>query len=71
MGDYNRAREGYLAVLRLSRGHADARLKLVLLTSRADVAAEAKHHLEELRAIVSPTDPRLGLARAVLARGER
>jgi tetratricopeptide (TPR) repeat protein len=71
MGDYNRAREGYLAALRLNRNNADARLKLVLLTAQAGVAEEAKHHFEELIAITSPADPRREAAYAALSKDKR
>ena len=71
LGNYNLAREGYLSVLQRLPTHADARLKLVLLTARAGVAAEAAHHLEQLQAIVAPSDPRLAAARAAIARGRQ
>jgi tetratricopeptide (TPR) repeat protein len=71
LGDYNRAREGYLAALRLDRKHANARLKLVLLTARAGAAGEAAHHFEELSFVVAAKDARLAVARAALAQGGR
>ncbi len=64
-GNYHDAREGYLATLRLDPRYADARYNLALLTYRAGALAEARHHADELAAIV-PDDPRLPALRATL-----
>jgi tetratricopeptide (TPR) repeat protein len=56
-GDYNRAREGYLAALRADPGSADARYNLAVLTYRAGILAEAQHHARQFRESF-PDDPR-------------
>jgi tetratricopeptide (TPR) repeat protein len=56
-GDYNAAREGYIAALKADRSLANARYNLVHLTHRHGVAAESQHHA---RTFVEsyPSDPR-------------
>lgn len=49
-GDYLRAREGYLAVLRVEPDHTDARFNLGILAHSIGARAEAAHHLAKLRA---------------------
>ena len=71
IGDYNQAREGYLAAARLHDREADARMRLVLLTLKAGAVDEANHHYEVLKTIVSSGDPRLAIARAGLAKGRK
>jgi tetratricopeptide (TPR) repeat protein len=56
-GDYNRAREGYLATLRADPRSADARYNLALLTYRAGILSEAQHHARKFREAF-PGDPR-------------
>lgn len=56
-GDYNRARNGYLAALRADPRHADARYNLAVLTHRHGVTEEAKHHVTKFRSTF-PDDPR-------------
>jgi tetratricopeptide (TPR) repeat protein len=56
-GDYNQARNGYLAALRNDRRHADARYNLAVLTHQRGIAEEASHHVEKFRASF-PDDPR-------------
>jgi tetratricopeptide (TPR) repeat protein len=57
LADYNGARQGYLAVLRIRPQHIDARYNLALLTLRAGVKAEARHHAERFIE-AAPQDPR-------------
>ena len=56
-GDYNRARNGYLAALRADPSYADARYNLAVLCSAHGFAEEAQHHLAKFRAAF-PHDPR-------------
>ena len=56
-GDYNRAREGYLAALRVDPRNAEARYNVALLTHRAGVVDEARHHLRKFQDTF-PDDPR-------------
>jgi tetratricopeptide (TPR) repeat protein len=49
-GDYNRARNGYLAALRADPRHADARYNLAVLCSSHGVLEEARHHVARFRA---------------------
>ena len=55
--DYNRARQGYLAVLQLDARHPSARYNLSALTFRAGATDEARHHAQEFLARF-PDDPR-------------
>lgn len=48
LGNYHRAREGFLQTLRIDPTHAEARKYLVLLTNRAGAKDESKHHLKKL-----------------------
>jgi len=57
-GDYNGAREGYIAALEADPSLADARYNLAVLTFRHGVVDEARHHVKKL-AETSPKDPRL------------
>jgi len=45
-GDYNRAREGYLATLKLSPAYAAARYNVAVLTWHRGVRDEARHHVQ-------------------------
>lgn len=45
-GEYNKAREGYLAALRADPRQKNARYNLAMLTLRQGIGAEAKHHAE-------------------------
>jgi len=63
---YNRAREGFLHVLRLNAQHIDARYNLVTLTAAAGAAQEAEHDYQELLQIAPVGDARLVAARAAL-----
>lgn len=56
-GNYNQARNGYLAALRRSSRHADARYNLAVLTHERGILEEAKHHVAKFRASF-PEDPR-------------
>lgn len=56
-GDYNRAREGYLAALKADPRNAGARYNLALLTFRAGVVEEARHHAKKFQETF-PEDPR-------------
>lgn len=56
-GDYNRAREGYLAALRADPKLANARYNLAMLTARNGVFDEARHHARKFNEI-TPNDPR-------------
>ena len=56
-GDYNRARQGYLAALRADPKLASARYNLVVLTMNRGVLEESKHHLARFREAF-PDDPR-------------
>ena len=56
-GEYNRAREGYLAALRSDPRNADARYNLAQLTFRAGVLEEARHHVKKFQDMF-PEDPR-------------
>jgi tetratricopeptide (TPR) repeat protein len=67
LGDYNGAREGYLAALAIDPHHADARMSLVELTAGAGAIEEARHHLGELEKLVAASDPRVSRSRALLA----
>jgi tetratricopeptide (TPR) repeat protein len=49
-GDYNRARNGYLAALRSDPRYADARYNLAVLCLGKGFRDEAKHHVERFRA---------------------
>ncbi len=55
--DYNKARQGYLAVLRLDPKNMGARYNLALLTWRNEVAEEARHHARKFMDAY-PDDPR-------------
>lgn len=48
-GDYNRARNGYLATLRADARYADARYNLAVLCLDHGFTEEAKHHVEKFR----------------------
>ena len=63
---YNRAREGFLHVLRINSQFIDARYNLVTLTASAGAAQEAEHHYQELLQIAPVGDPRLIAARTAL-----
>jgi len=63
---YNRAREGFLHVLRISPLYVDARYNLVTLTASAGAAQEAEHHYQELLQVAPVGDPRLIAARTAL-----
>ncbi len=63
-GRYNKARAAYLAALFAEPRYLDARHQLILLTAQAGALLEARHHLEKLRAAVSPNDERLASAEA-------
>jgi len=65
---YNKAREGFLRVLRLNAQHIDARYNLVTLTAAAGAAQEAEHDYQELLQIAPVGDSRLVAARAALNR---
>lgn len=67
---YREARQGFLQVLRSNPRHIDARFNLATLTASVGAREEAQHHLDQLLAITPVGDPRLGLAKAELARGE-
>lgn len=56
-GDYNRARNGYLAALRADPRHADARYNLAVLCSAHGFVEEAQHHVAKFRATF-PDDAR-------------
>lgn len=56
-GDFNGARQGYLAALKADPRNADARYNLALLTFHAGVIDEARHHVRKLMDM-SPDDPR-------------
>lgn len=56
-GDYNRARNGYLATLRADPQYADARYNLAVLCLAHGFAEEARHHAAKFRATF-PQDPR-------------
>ncbi len=56
-GDYNRARNGYLATLRADPQYADARYNLAVLCLAHGFAEEARHHAAKFRASF-PQDPR-------------
>lgn len=56
-GDYNRARNGYLAALRADPRYADARYNLAVLCHGKGFTDEAKHHVEKFRASF-PNDAR-------------
>jgi tetratricopeptide (TPR) repeat protein len=56
-GDYNRARNGYLAVLKADPRYADARFNLAVLCLAHGFVDEAKHHVAKFRASF-PDDPR-------------
>lgn len=61
-GDFNGARQGYLAALKAKPALADARYNLVLLTERFKIGAESQHHAQRFVKDF-PTDPRApGLA---------
>jgi tetratricopeptide (TPR) repeat protein len=55
--DFNKAREGYLATLKLEPGYAAARYNLALLTWRYGVREEAKSHVRRF-VEAYPGDPR-------------
>ncbi len=57
-GDYNKAREGYLAALKADPRHANARYNLAVLTFRRGIVEESRHHVKKL-AEAWPKDPRL------------
>jgi tetratricopeptide (TPR) repeat protein len=63
---YNRAREGFLHVLRVNPQYVSARYSLVTLTASAGAAQEAEHHYQELLQIAPVGDPRLIAARTAL-----
>jgi tetratricopeptide (TPR) repeat protein len=63
-GRYNKARAAYLAALVAEPRYQDARHQLILLTAQAGALLEARHHLQKLRAAVSPDDERLASAEA-------
>lgn len=48
-GNYNRARNGYLATLRADARYADARYNLAVLCLDHGFTEEAKHHVEKFR----------------------
>jgi tetratricopeptide (TPR) repeat protein len=56
-GDYNRARNGYLAALRSDSRYADARYNLAELCLSHGFADEARHHAAKFRTAF-PQDPR-------------
>ncbi|MFO0617303.1 MAG: hypothetical protein U0414_32200 [Polyangiaceae bacterium] len=56
-GDYNRAREGYLAALKVDPKQRNARYNLAMLTLGRGISGEAKHHAEAF-AKDYPDDPR-------------
>lgn len=56
-GDYNRARNGYLATLRADGRYADARYNLAVLCLDHGFTDEAKHHVEKFRSAF-PEDAR-------------
>jgi predicted Zn-dependent protease len=56
-GEYNRAREEFLATLRIDPKNVAARASLVELTRGAGAVAESRHHLDELRALLGAGDP--------------
>jgi hypothetical protein len=56
---YHHAREGYLATLRADSHHLDARYNLALLVHTAGATLEAKHHLEQLKAVAPAGDERV------------
>lgn len=56
--DYNGAREGYLAALRLDPILANARYNLSLLTLRRGIVDESRHHARKFAEMV-PGDPRI------------
>jgi tetratricopeptide (TPR) repeat protein len=56
-GDYNRARQGYLAALRADPGFASARYNLAVLAHRHNIREEARHHAQTFVASF-PEDPR-------------
>jgi tetratricopeptide (TPR) repeat protein len=56
--DYNRAREGYLAALKVDPTLINARYNLALLTLRRGVVDEARHHARKF-AEAAPGDPRI------------
>ncbi|WP_420894956.1 tetratricopeptide repeat protein [Sorangium cellulosum] len=58
-GDYNGAREGYLAALKADPRNADARYNLALLTFRAGIVEESRHHARKFLEAF-PEDPRSG-----------
>jgi tetratricopeptide (TPR) repeat protein len=63
---YHDAREGYLRVLQLDPGSADARYNLVLLTHGHGADLEAKHHADEFAAR-HPTDSRIPWLRQLVS----
>jgi Flp pilus assembly protein TadD len=56
-GDFNRARQGYLAALKADPRSASARYNLALLTWRFGVKEESQHHLQKFKESF-PMDPR-------------
>jgi tetratricopeptide (TPR) repeat protein len=56
---YRDAREGYLSSLRADPQNLDARYNLALLVHAAGATLEARHHLEQLRAVAPAGDQRV------------
>jgi tetratricopeptide (TPR) repeat protein len=56
--DYNGAREGYLAALRIDPSLANARYNLALLTLRRGIVEESRHHARKFAEML-PGDPRI------------
>jgi tetratricopeptide (TPR) repeat protein len=65
---YRDAREGYFRALELRPDYVEARYRLAKLVHRAGARDEARHHLEKLRAVAPPGDPRLIELEQTLAR---
>lgn len=68
---YRDAREGYFRALELRPDFVEARYRLAKLVYRAGARDEARHHLEKLRGVAPPGDPRLLELEQALSRPRR
>jgi len=57
--NYNAARQGYLATLRVDPCYASARYNLAHLTWKAGINEEAIHHARKFAETAAPGDPML------------
>ncbi|NUQ78946.1 MAG: hypothetical protein HUU21_35935 [Polyangiaceae bacterium] len=64
--NYNAARQGYLATLRIDPCYSSARYNLAHLTWKAGIKEEALHHAQKFAEMASPGDPMLAQLSAMM-----